>query len=649
MVRSGKSSKKGDRRAGTPVKKRAKDPSNAGASHKDDKHMTQTLKEWREFAKTYNDFKNLPLKHDLLRVLFPGKSDDEKSRLLRNKKRRYAVYRAAHPEQGLPELILRDNRKGALIAIPNGVLEQLAEFRIDADKLRHAKGVIVTSAQYGAPLNGQFWKSLQLYAAHMGYELVVMPIKYGQVKTVFQKELQRRILTSTFDPALKGYMLFEGQEIAGGALNLNVMRMRPTLKHFLTDDVCSDGGNTSQIFAAPKLELQFRPRLAHDYPKAIMTSGAVTHPNYNVDNIGQQDRTGELAANAHTYAAIVVEFSAKKTFHFRQLLANKEGEFYDINPKHGGAIFVTAKGIEERQGDVVAAYLGDLHWGVTHPDVLNITFGNSGMLQTLRPDHVITSDAFDGDSVSHWDKNQAQRRAHKARLSYDSLKAELDGLVKGFRWMKDQLPGATHHTIASNHNEFLLRWLESMDWTHDDVNLAMGAELFSMLQKELEERDPALHDMAPVDPVNLWLNKHAPFVVTHDRRSKLLLPEGIDAMDRIMCSLHGDIGPKGRRAGIKSFYKWNQRIIIGHAHSAMISGPVWRVGTMTHLMEHYVNSPGSDWTHTHCLIYKNGQRQLINIMNGTWHGQTKRRPKSAGLGTGIKGKRVDKAARSAKK
>lgn len=599
-----------------------------GRPHVSDKRQ-RLAQSMREFAKIYNNHKVCPLMHDLLRVLYPGDEVKDKRRALERRIEAYGKFRRKNPDLGLPELILRKGKDGSLIAVPDGVLEQLAEFRIDVQKAKKAKGLIVTSAQFGAVLNADVFAAFKRYAEHLGYVLVVLPIKYGQIKTVHQKELDKRVLLSTFDEGLKGYMLFEDMSFAGGMMTLNVIRLRPTLTRFLSDPICERGGNASQIFAAPKLELEMRPRMMHDYAKAIMTTGAVTHPSYNVDNLGQQDRTGELARAEHTYSAILVEFSGKKTFHFRQLLATTRGEFYDIDPIRGGAVYVTPKSIEHRPDDVVAAVLGDWHVGKTHPDVRTVTFED--MLPKLNPKHVVLHDLFDGDSMSHWEERQASRRAYKGALGISSVEKELHDLVEELGWMGERLPGAQLHVVASNHNEFLRHWIEEMRWVKDNTNLAIGAKLFNALQEDLKKRGPKAYKLSPMDPVNWWVNQHAPKVKTHGRTSKLILPEAPSAK-KILCSLHGDIGPRGQRAGaMTAFRKWNQWIIIGHDHAAGILGPVWRVGTSTHLTDHYVSGPATNWTHTHALIYANGQRQLINILNGTYHGRCKHRPKSAGL------------------
>lgn len=591
--------------------------------------LQRSVRQLRAFAKVYNDYKLCPLMHDLLRVLYPSIKPTQQRDKLGQSLKRYRKFQKEHPDVDLPTLIIRKGRDGTLVAVPEGVLEQLAAFRLDSAKLQNPKGLIITSAQFGATLNARVWEAFKRYAEYLGYELVVLPIKYGPIKTVYQKELDKRVLTSTFDERLMGHMLFEDTLLADGMVNLNTMRLRPTLMSFISAAIGQRGYNTSQIFAAPKLELMHLPRLMHDYPKAVMTTGAVTNPNYSVDNLGQQDRTGAIAAAEHTYAAIILEFSGRKTFHYRQLLSTATGEFYDIDPVRGGALFVTPEKVEHRPNGVDTAYLGDYHSGKTHPLVREVTFGDGGMLQKLQPKNVILGDIFDGDSISHWDQSSASRTAYKGVMGTNSVKAELTFMLSELRWMHQQLPKTKLHAIASNHNEFLLRYMENKWWVDEPQNIAFCAQMFSELQEALVARSPESHDILVQDPINFWIDRHAPFVKTHARQDVLMLPAGRDSKN-INCSFHGDVGPGGQRsATLKSYRQWNQWVIVGHSHSAAILGPVWRVGTCTHLTEHYVNGPRTPWTHTHALIYSNGQRQLINIINGSWHGKHKARAKRA--------------------
>lgn len=557
--------------------------------------MKQLVK--KQFANVWNDVSSYPTIHDLERVF------GVKFKTIRQRARRYTQHRLNNPDENLPELVWRKATTGGVIPVPESVIRQLDTFRFYVENFSKMKGVVVTSAQFGAELNKHFWKSLCVYAKAKGFPLLVLPIKYGNIKI---KDGQ---ITSLFPDELKGHMVFEDVSLCNGELNLNTVRMRPTLVRFLTDQVCEMGGQASQIMAAPKLELEHRPRIGHKYPKAIMTTGSCTHPNYHVDKLGQQDRTGEVAVEEHTYSAIVVEFE-KDSFHFRQLLANKKGEFYDINPVR----FYKHTGYTDTPDDVSALVLGDWHVGRTHRVVRSTTFGS--VVKTLKPDNIVFHDFVDCESVSHWEEKQSSRRAFKAPLQWDSLEDELKDAVKEIRWIQSKTD-AKLHLVASNHPEQVTEYIEHMRWVKDNRNLYIGTKLFTLLIEEMQNRKPIKSEAGPVDPVVLWFKEKCPEVNSLERQDILIFPK----KNGILCSMHGDIGVRGARTrSMREFCKMNYRITLGHNHSAAILGPIWRVGTSTYRRQHYVREPNTNWTNTHQVIFKNGQRQLFSIVKGKWHG-----------------------------
>jgi hypothetical protein len=577
--------------------------------HKEVKMVRQIMAfsvECARFAKVWNDVRTYPANFTLKRAF------DQKMPAIFAMRDKYKKFRKNHPEFSLPLLIERRSTTGGLVPVPQEILMQLDEYRADTD-LQGVKGVVVTGAQYGADLNSFFWKSLNVYALHRGLRLLVLPIKYGPVNA------REGRLTNLFPDELKGKMVFDDMVLCRGELMLNTTRMRPTLERFLTNRVCEMGGMMSQIIAAPKLELEYRPRVGRHQPKAIMTTGAVTVPNYHVDNLGQQDRTGEVAAEEHNYAAIVVEFQGDM-FHFRQLHANKKGDFYDIAPLKGGAEFFSVDGVQHKPEGVAAIVCGDWHTGKTDPDVRKGTFGKKGsMVAKLKPKSVVLHDFIDGDATNPHEADQASRRAHKGPLQWDSVLDELEGAKKELEWMKKHTD-AQLYVVASNHNEFLGKWVDSMEWVKDNRNLAIGNELFYMTVQDLLKRKPKKVFAGGTDPIVLWLRSNCPGIIALERQDPLLLPKGVK--NPILCSMHGDVGLRGAKTrGNTEFRGLNQRVILGHNHTATISGPVWRVGTSTPRTQFYVSNPATNWTNSHAVIFENGQRQLVNfIKEGKWHG-----------------------------
>ena len=128
------------------------------------------------------------------------------------------------------------------------------------------------------------WNALTQYSQATGFPIAVLPIKYGTLQTWHEEKSGEVKLASSFPEALKGHLILEDVTLCKGELQLNTVRMRPTLVRFLTDDICELGGEASQIMAAPVIELERRPQARRRVAKAIMTTGAVTHPNYKRDD-----------------------------------------------------------------------------------------------------------------------------------------------------------------------------------------------------------------------------------------------------------------------------------------------------------------------------------------------------------------------------
>lgn len=564
--------------------------------------MSKQLNDFRRLAEAWNNTSLYPANYDLERAL------SKSIRAIRAHVERYRDYLTENPDAKLPELIYRD-RRGGHVAVPESVQRQLDEFRFDPDQMNGAKGVIVTAAQYGAPLNTWAWKALKRYAKYRGFPLAVLPIKYGTVKTVYQKELGERRLASTFPDDLKGHIVLDDLEVAKGHLRLSTARLRPTLQRFLVDEVCEIGGPRSVIFGAPKFELEHRPRIGRHYPKAVMTSGAVSHPNYQVDNLGQSDRTGLMASKNHCFGAIIVEFDYDG-FHFRQLHMNKRGDFYDVTSN--GVVKVTSNKVTEETDAVEALVCGDWHTGKTDPTVRKATIKN--IIPFLKPKRVVLHDFVDGDSISHHGVHETTRAAYMGPLQWNSLQKELDASVAELEWIKSKTD-AELVLIPSNHPEFVAEYINSMRWTKEKANMEIGARLFLAMIDDLKKRKPAKVDSRATDPVALWFREKCPWATVVERKQTYTVAG-------VLLSLHGDIGVRGGQTrSLQEFRKMNTRAIFGHNHSATIMGPhLWRVGVSTPRMQFYVQNPTTNWTNSHAIVYKTGQIQLINVMKrGKWH------------------------------
>jgi hypothetical protein len=86
----------------------------------------------------------------------------------------------------------------------------------------------------------------------------------------------------------------------------------------------------------------------------------------------------------------------------------------------------------------------------------------------------------------------------------------------------------------------------------------------------------------------------------------------------IQMDLHGDKGPNGARGSIKNLRRVGCRVMIGHSHSPGFNEGAMQVGTSSRLQLEYNHGGVSGWLHTHGVVYANGKRQLITIINGKY-------------------------------
>lgn len=481
-------------------------------------------------------------------------------------------------------------------------MKEIAAARKMVDK---AKGLVVTSAQYGAEVNTEVLASLKAYAKRRGFLLVVMPIRYGRVH-IYNKQLDEHELTKelsvllTEDPdvlVLPADRNFPNENLIpfGKHLVLNTMRLNPTLKNPLTGLDASEG-TISQIVGSPKMHMSpvAVSSEREGMPKVHKCSGSVTYPDYD------EHRAGIKAAEVLCYGGLVVERDKKDHFHIRQLLSDEEGEFFDMDTLYSaGKVKTYSKSV------VDALVLGDWHNVLTDPVVRAAVFEEGGQIDVLRPRYVILHDFFDGWSISHHHAKDRVIRQRKHEDGTDRLAWELNAAVVELRWMISKYPNVKFVMVPSNHNEHLDRYLLDGRFEKEPHNYRLGSELF---QKVVDNPDKSAFQIFLEDNMTEAELSHIQFL----QRDDDFIIHGIDL------SLHGDVGPNGARGSVANIDKIGHRSIIGHTHTPHIRDKVWQVGLCARLQLEYNTGPSS-WMHTNAIVYKNGQRQLINLIAGKWH------------------------------
>lgn len=517
---------------------------------------------------------------------------------LYNKRRRELVEKCEALRAILPPL---DKRR----RISADAMESIEKARA---RIMAAKKLVVTAAQYGAEVNTEALASLKAYAKKIGALVVVMPIRYGKVH-IYNKDLDEFQLSKelstiiTEDPEILVLPVDRNHPNEnlfpfGEHVVLNAMRITPTRKKPLTALDASEG-TLSQIVASPKMHFAPVPVSSEreTMPKVHHSTGSITYPDYD------EHVAGIKAAEVHCFGGLVVERDRKDHFHIRQLLANDQGEFYDIDGTFYAAGKITP--LRKKESAVDALVLGDYHNVLTDPVARAAVFGKGGQIDVLRPKYVVLHDFFDGWSISHHHDKNGMMRQRKSDTGSNRLAWELNAAIIELRWMISQYPDVQFVMVSSNHNEHLDRYLLEKRFQNEPHNARIGNELFWMCVDNPDKSAFQLYVESRLDSQEV---SHIRFL----QRDDDFIIHGIDL------SLHGDVGPKGARGSAVNIDRIGHRSIIGHSHCPCILDKCWQVGLMAYLRLEY-NSGPSDWMHTNGIVYKNGQRQLVNLIAGQWH------------------------------
>ena len=165
--------------------------------------------------------------------------------------------------------------------------------------------------------------------------------------------------------------------------------------------------------------------------------------------------------------------------------------------------------------------------------------------------------------------------------------------------------------MASNHNDWLHRWILERDWKtlspkDRGFYLKVASKLYE--QSKLLTGDGA-------EKLNAFILLAKEYLINSN--IKVLDYEESCLVEGIECGMHGHYGPNGSRGSAKNMRRIGVKSIIGHSHTPAIEEGCYQVGTSTRLSRGYTHGPSS-WLNTHCVIYPNGKRTLINIIDGKW-------------------------------
>ena len=501
-----------------------------------------------------------------------GYSKDTITYYFRNLARLNKEARSAHPESFF------DVQLNTLLTPKNLQKMQKAIKKYDR--------FFVTTAVTGCKANDEMISSIKSYCAKNNAHALILVAsdpahnkfspgaKYGSIDAQLANSPDISIVVS--DIALNS--------------NLCISTVKLSAKH--VDPSTSMGRIASKngtfIFASPKQRLKAIPVSNKKMPHFVMTTGAVTVPDYSTDNY-MSGRTAFIAEHDHIMGGLIVEVVDDDRYHFRQVQIDENGSFIDLGIRYNA----------DQSTDKIAPeafIIGDWHSGSTDPGARSSWEEISKLLKVNK---LIMHDLYDGSSINHHERENVITRAKKVAEGKHDLKTEIVGLVKDIDDLTDLASEVV--IVKSNHDEVLDRYLMTGYYVKDPQNHRYALDLASVA---MDGNDPLQHAVNTIGLKNpdkiRWLDRDEDYKIAG-----------------IQLGAHGDLGANGSRGGLKNIEASYGFSITGHSHTPEILRGAWQVGTSSFLKLSYNRGPSS-WMHASCLLYPDGSRQMINSINGEW-------------------------------
>lgn len=459
-------------------------------------------------------------------------------------------------------------------------------------EIKAHKRFVITTAVVGQNVHANFLASMRNYCKANKAKLFVLP-SHDPAHNLDS------MIDWTFDPSiLDDDLVFEETVLNS---NFFISGIRVTAKQInpITglNEISQIKG--SFVSASPKQALEYDSVSASKFPHARMTSGACTLPNYKTSR-GNSLRTGYLADFQHIVGAIIVEIQDDNIYHFRQIQAADDGSFCDLGKEY------SPKKVKVLTGnDAPILVMGDYHAGEHDESAVGAW---TQVINELKIQEVVFHDMFNGASINHHEENDIMLRAERIRKGLHSLETELTITSQQFDRILGLKTVKTGIVVKSNHDDFIDRWVRPYKFAKDPMNAEFGTLLAAEIIKASKEGI-----RKDFFKTALELNG----VPKHMSKIKWLGADDDYVISSIHLGAHGDKAANGAKGSIKSLAKSYPYCVIGHSHTPGIFKGAFQVGTTSLLRLGYNKGPSS-WVHCSCLVYRNGQRQLINSINGAW-------------------------------
>ena len=429
---------------------------------------------------------------------------------------------------------------------------------------------IITTVQYSAGVNKNLLRNIKAFAKDHGVDQLLTFVQNGSYKSedIVNPEVFKAGFNIVDDSRLNANLWLKDCKILSSQIN-----PMTGLSFKLSRDY-------SYILPSPKIRY-LSVASARTSPRALMTTGAMTHGNYRL-NTAQ----GRKAALMHQYGFVYVEVINQKIFRAYQVEATKRGDFHYKTER-----YYSGKQVRVQPEALI---LGDWHTGDTDRKVRKRTIE---MIEKLNPKRVIFHDLFNGHSVNHHEKANLLASLKGFQRKRDSLMKEIQEVHREISFFGKMFPHVQFVVAESNHDIFLYRYLDSKEFMDSAENFLFAIKLIPEILK----------DKRPTLEIALSLIGRIPSNFRFLKEDEEYRVRGIEL------GYHGHRGANGSRGTASQFDRLNLKMITGHMHTPQILNNGMVVGTSTKLRLDYTKGATS-WMHSHGILYKDGKYGLLTII-----------------------------------
>ena len=331
------------------------------------------------------------------------------------------------------------------------------------------------------------------------------------------------------------------------------------------------------IVPHPKQYHKMAPNDTNTEPRQIWSTGTISKLEY------ANTVSGRLDSKNITFGGLYLEYDLDTNKYLTRNLIYKENYIGDKQYVY------FANNNVAMLNSVQAMVLGDIHFPEHDERVLEKTIK---LIEQCNPKMVFLHDVFSLNSINHHELSKPITRILRQTEYTVSLETELNHDIYLLKhWFLDRFPNTLFFVVSSNHDNFLMKWLDSGDFLKDKDNCTIGCKLAAKI----------LNNQNPIAEMIDSSYQNIAFLSEKDT---------IQPVPGIECANHGHIGIAGSRGNINAYNKTYEQAVIGHTHSSKIQEGTVTVGTNSLLELTYTNTI-MDWSHANAIIFPNSSIQLV--------------------------------------